>query len=268
MIITVLVAVISVFIFINAKSKIDYHFEASTIVNKFPDDKKLGILDVSSDIGYDTGLDTDPKLIWEEKRIFERSDDIYINMYYPEFNGNGTTELNKYINGVITDKIEENKRFQVNNKNEPDYNGWYFIDISSIYRLIGAHNGIASIEMTTTDYSGGGNGDHSQPTLINWDLKSNKLIIDDKIFCASDYRQKLLPIIRQHLISESKERDLSFDWLDSGLESYTQDNKNFFLLKNDGVIMVIPAYYITAGAYGIIRIFIPNSEIDDLLCKI
>lgn len=234
----------------------------------------LGIIPVSNKKGYETGLLKYPLLVWETYRIVEEKGRISINIEYPHFWGNGNGDvvkkLNFYIEKIIQKRIDEDKNYlnEMVRDNPDSFEST--LSLSTFYRVIGVTNGVVSFEMVLIDFTGGGNGNHEEPITVNWDLKSNRLLANNELFCSKNYIELLIPFVREQLIKR-----LSYDYgyvdnvitgsIDNGITP-EEDNWEYMLVKPDGIIVVFPPYQVSSGASGTVRVFIPNSSIPNLLC--
>lgn len=234
----------------------------------FGDDAILGIIPVSPEEGFKTGLTQYPLLTWETSKIVEDTIGVHISIEYPHFlGGTGVAKLNEYIETYLQNIIEKDrKKLETIRRDNAwivrDYPDSYEVSISlgSLYRLIGVTNGIVSLEMVVTDFTGGGNGNHDDPVTINWDLKSNRLLTIDELFCSKNYIELLAPLVRAQLIKQ-----LGTElWVSGGTSP--ESNWQHFLVKNDGIIAVFPPYQVSSGSSGIVRAFVTSSSVPNLLC--
>ena len=232
----------------------------------FRDGVVLGITTVLSGKGLETGIAQYPILTWETYKIVENKGRVNIDIEYPHFLGNKNSDkvakLNQYIETIIQTTIEKDRKtLESMIRDDPD-SFESIIALSSGYRLIGVKNGIVSLEMVITDFTGGGNGNHDEPVTINWDLKSNKLLTADQVFCSKNYTELLLPLVQKQLLKRLYPGNvLVNDWATP--ERYGWE---YFLLKKDGIIAVFPPYEVSSGASGIVRVFIPNPSAQNFLC--
>lgn len=234
----------------------------------FGDDSILGIIPVSPEEGFKTGLTQYPLLTWETSKIVEDTIGVHINMEYPHFlGGTNVVKLNEYIENYLQNIVEKDrKKLEIIRSNNAwivrDYPDSYEVSISlgALYRLIGVTNGIVSLEIVITDFTGGGNGNHDDPVTINWDLKSNRLLTADELFCSKNYIELLTPLVRAQLIKQ-----LGTElWVSDG--TTPESDWRHFLVKNDGSIAVFPPYQVSSGNSGIVRAFVPSSSVPNLLC--
>ena len=242
---------------------------SSFIKNYFDDASRLGIVSVSPKVGFNTGIAKYPTLTWQTEYISKEASLINIDVEYPRFTSGDTLTdfaLNQYIESIIAGIIKDDQtRLGDQTKLKklvalaPNDEFESSLDLSIRYRVLGVTNGIISLEMVATDFTGGGNGDHDYPYTINWDLKSNRLLNPSDIFCSSDYIHQLIPLVNKQLVSI-----LPDYWQDG--TSDKSDNWQHFLLHKDGVIAVFPPYQVSSGASGIVRVFISDSKSLNLLC--
>jgi hypothetical protein len=244
----------------------------------FDDNEKLGLAPASSTVGYKTGLSKLPSLTWQDRTIFEEKPRVSVDIHYPQFNGGASVKkLNVYIETKIKGFVEKD-RIELAElvKNDPE-SFESTLALNSQYRIIGVQNGIVSLELGTVDFTGGGNGNHDTPYVINWDLKSDKLIETENLFCSKNYLSVIAPIARKQIIDRIPE-DLNpeimndksvYESVVGRIESGTEpesDNFNKLLPYNEGLIVVFDPYQVHSGASGIVRTFIPKSAISGLIC--
>jgi len=213
---------------------------------------------------------------WETKIIKEDNAHADINVEYPEFKGfYSANRLNKIITDIVLGTLE-NDRSMVNDwmkNNDPKNNyepcggesDYYYecsVNLYSSFKVKSIINDIISIEIILTDYTGGGNGNHSYPKTIIYDLKNGKQLFVDDIFCGNDYLKKVKDVLRANLINGSV-FDNSLGYLtDEVLLSYLREAS----FNDFGLTLSFSPYIFTPGAYGIYDIFVPYSILGDNLC--
>ena len=108
----------------------------------------------------------------------------------------------------------------------------------------------------------------------HWDLKSNRLLSPSDIFCSKDYISILMPLVRKQIIDNfNQDSDFLIHPLPSaiiqGINDGTSNDPNnwkYFLIRNDGLVVVFQPYQVTSGAGGIVRAFISNPTDPHILC--
>lgn len=213
---------------------------------------------------------------WETKTIKEDNAHADINVEYPEFKGfYSANNLNKIITNIVLGTLE-NDRSMVNDwmkNNDPKNNyepcggesDYYYecsVNLYSSFKVKSIINDVISIEIILTDYTGGGNGNHSYPKTIIYDLKNGKQLFVDDIFCGNDYLKKVKEVLRANLINGSV-FDNSLGYLtDEVLLSYLREAS----FNDFGLTLSFSPYIFTPGAYGIYDIFIPYTVLENNLC--
>lgn len=234
------------------------------------DDVLLGITPVSPDKGFETGLKEYPVLTWRTNKIVEKKERISIDVDYPHFlGGEKVTKLNGYIESYIQKTIQEDRNVL---KDAVQYDPDSFestLDLSIVYRVIGVVNGVASLEMVQTDFTGGGNGNHDTPVIINWDLKKNVLLKTSELFCSKEYLSTIKPLARDRLLINIKSNpnvEVDFKGAKPVIEDRTVDSSNYenIMPYKNGVIVVFSPYTILSGVFGILRVYVP--DVGNLLC--
>jgi hypothetical protein len=144
-----------------------------------------------------------------------------------------------------------------------EYHIYCSVNLYSSFEINSIINDIVSLELVVTDYTGGGNGNHSSSITINYDIKSNRELKADELFCNSDYSNELFKIAEIDLPNQ-------YSYLEAGtiFDNTTPKEDNFkdILLDELGFILVFQPYYITPGAAGIPKVFVPYSSVSNLIC--
>ncbi|MEI6346054.1 MAG: DUF4163 domain-containing protein [bacterium] len=244
----------------------------------FDDNDILGLLSKSPSVGYKTGFPRLSTLTWEDRVFFEKKPRISIDIHYPRFIGGTFVEkLNEHIDTKIKGFVDEDKiKLAEYVKNDPESFG-STLDLVIKYRMIGVQNGVVSLELGVTDFTGGGNGNHDTPYVINWDLKSDRLLTDRQLFCSKDYVSIIAPIARKQIL-ERIPKDFSPELFDDvgtynivieqikiGTEPLS-DNFDNLLPYNGGLIVVFAPYQVHSGASGIVRTYIPENKLPNIIC--
>lgn len=229
-------------------------------------------------------------LKWKTETIKEDNANAAISIEYPKFTG-GTevVKLNELIKTLATENLSSDKELVndwiKNGKSWIDENGvkqyemyppdlWSCrdakeydyecsVNVEVEYKINSIINDIVSLELIVTDYTGGGNGNHSRSITINYDLKSNKELKVNELFCNSDYTDALFKISEIDLVNQ-------FSYLEGGAifdnEIPKADNFKNILLNEWGVTLVFQPYQVTSGAAGIVKTLIPYSSVNNLIC--
>ena len=227
--------------------------------------------------GLKTGLSEYPRLTWEDHLIHGddgKDGQISIDMHYPKFIGGAAVgKLNGYVYSAVEGFIKDDEaRFaEIRREDRGDYSGFAGLSLGGGYRVVAVDKGIVSIEMVVTDFTGGGNGNHDEPYVINWDLKSDRPLKPSELFCSADYISRLMPIVRKRIVEDFKKDPdkLANDEIISGIEAGAENNSEnwqYVMPYKGGVVVVFPPYTVTSGAAGIVRAFVPASEIPGVMC--
>ena len=249
---------------IDAFSSIDFNYAQKIFNDSLKIKEKLSKNNVYKDVK------------WETKTIKEDNAHADINVEYPEFKGfYSANNLNKIITNIVLGTLE-NDRSMVNDwmkNNDPKNNyepcggesDYYYecsVNLYSSFKVKSIINDVISIEIILTDYTGGGNGNHSYPKTIIYDLKNGKQLFVDDIFCGNDYLKKVKEVLRANLINGSV-FDNSLGYLtDEVLLSYLRETS----FNDFGLTLSFSPYIFTPGAYGIYDIFIPYTVLENNLC--
>ena len=217
---------------------------------------------------------------WDTKTIEEKSTHANVDIQYPQFTGGDiVAKLNRCVYTLISSVLNSDKEMvaEIAKDDPKDYKAspWdSSVDLTSTYNVVGINNGIVSLEIVITDFTGGGNGNHDESYPINWDLKSNRLLGPSDIFCSKDYISTLMPLVRKQIIDNFNQDndflvhplpDDIIQWVNTGT-SNDPNNWKYFLIRADGLVVIFQPYQVTSGAGGIVRAFIPDSTEPHFLC--
>lgn len=227
--------------------------------------------------GYDTGVENYPELAWYDVNLKQDKPYVYIDVVYPQFIiGNNTKKLNQYIYDSIKKELDDSldlfNEFTPLDVETDVINESSGIDFTTRYKIMGVVDNVISISFVTTDYTGGGNGNHDWPIVINWDLKNNKLLQNDELFCSKDYLSTLKPVVRKQMLKDFEKNEQIRHPIDEEIIRYVEkgteskDDFKFFALTKNGLMFIFPPYQILGGVFGIIETLIPYTDIPNLLC--
>ena len=246
--------------------------EEDTTENVSVDDfVALGVKNVFPSDGYITGLPYYPKLTWYNTVIKQKEPQADIDVSYPKFIGGAPVQkLNQYIFDLISKNIEDDRKM-ISVPSDDRLNDTIYL--TSTYKVVGVNNAVVSIEVVFTDFTGGGNGNHDYATTINWDLKSNRPLKNSELFCNKSYVEKLVPLARKSIIKQFSDSDYIthplpqeiISWVEEGTKN-EKDNWDNFLIAKNGLVAVFQPYQVTSGAGGVVRAFIDNKDIPNLIC--
>ena len=223
-------------------------------------------------------------LKWETETIKENNNYADIKMEYPVFiNGTEVKELNKLIKNIIDTNLSSDKELvarwlkdeqqgigtdgeKLTEKfctGSSEYHIYCSVNLYSSFKINSIINDIISLELVVTDFTGGGNGNHSRSITINYDLKSNKELKASELFCNSNYADALLKIAEIDLANQ-------YSYLEAGAifdnTIPVADNFKNILLEDSGLSLVFQPYEVNSGSAGIVKVFIPYSSVNNLIC--
>jgi CheY-like chemotaxis protein len=242
-------------------------------IASFEDSRRLGLADVNHATGYTTGISAIPMLTWRTIEIKEASIRKNIDIEYPEFNGGASVVgLNAHLKEIVSQRIAHDTQHSL--ELTRDYPDSYTSDITlaSRYRVIGVQNGIVSVELVITSYTGGGNGNHDMPYTINWDLKSNGMLENADLFCSKNYINLLQPLAQQQLkldfSDDSSNKQPPDEGIIAAINRGTEDPEGweYFLPYNGGLIVVFAPYLVSSGAGGIVRTYLRPETLKNIIC--
>lgn len=260
----------------------DPEFSGSTFATHWQEDMQNQHIGVDQAVGIDTGDTTTPHLTWDTVSIKESGklpsgSDKNVDIEYPKFNGDASVaKLNEYISTLVLTKLNEDRAYVAKKKipvyyvdGNPNAPFQAFsegtLDLGIRYVVTGGQNGVVSIELMFVSYAGGGNGDHEDPSTINWDLRANKPLAPADLFCSPKYVSLLRPLAREQLIADyGKPDDNTQYWVDSVTRGVQDpDLWNNFLLSKDGLIIVFPPYALGPGVY---TVQLNEKNLKNILC--
>ncbi|HQL34625.1 MAG TPA: DUF3298 domain-containing protein [bacterium] len=219
---------------------------------------------------------------WGTKTFKEDNAYARINLEYPEFKGFiFANDLNKIIKDIIFDTLENDRKFieewKLDERNtfindegvvisdcygDQDYFYSCSVDLHSSFEVKSIINNIISIELILTDYTGGGNGNHSYVKSIIYDLKNGKQLFLDNLFCSNNYLNRIKDILKANIITGPVFDNSLNELTDEVLLSHLRESS----FNDLGLTLTFNPYVFTSGAYGIYNIFIPYSLLEDNIC--
>lgn len=223
-------------------------------------------------------------LRWWTKQIDEK--DLHANIYiaYPQFIGGPEVEnLNSYIRTLFSKLVADNKKEVqgwVADKESKFWNdacGQEPVDgtiwpcsaqLKSKYTIKSIFNDIVSIELTIYENTGGGNGNHEYPTIINWDLKSDRLLKIEDLFCSNNFVSILSPLVYESILSQFKNPESLGEKFIGDLREEVSNSEVYsnISISRNGINIIYGPYTVLGGAVGIIRAPIPYSSIPGVVC--
>lgn len=216
---------------------------------------------------------------WETKSIKEDGAYARIDLSYPEFKGfSSANNLNKIITNIVLGALEEDRRFiekwKKDEKNsytdnegnivsdcygDQDYFYSCSVNLHSSFKVKSILNNIISLEIILTDYTGGGNGNHSYVKTIIYDLKNGKQLFIDDLFCGDNYLERVKEILKSNIaigyVYDNNIKDLS----DEELLSYLREVS----FNGIGLTLSFNPYIFAPDIY---NIFVPYAILEDNLC--
>jgi CheY-like chemotaxis protein len=213
--------------------------------------ERLGLTEVDQAVGYQTGLSVLPMLTWRTEKIREDSLEKSIDIEYPVFYGGPV------VKSVVESALAEDIAYgDAVLGGEPGEYGSQ-IDFSIRYKVIGVQNGLATLELIMTSFTGGGNGNHDEPYVINWDLKQAKLVeTSEELVCKGHSLSELEPLVRKQI-----EQD--YDWILSGKALPPLD---YLMPNRGGAIVAFKPYDVLSGSAGVVRVFLLSSLVKGIIC--
>lgn len=247
------------------------------VEKEIKDLEKFTPVEINKDLSkefYLTGVAQYPKLTWNTIAIKHDESRVGLNIEYPKFNGGViVSNLNKYISDKVKSIIETSKIHAIDLiRASPDDIG-SSLQLSISYKIIGVTKGIVSIAIEVTDSTGGGNGNNSSPLTVNWDLKSDRPLNNQELFCSKDYISTLMPLVRKQIISDFSSSNnviqplsqTDIDLVNSGTEN-KEDNWGNILISKDGLFVVFRPYQVASGAVGNVEVLLPFKDISGVVC--
>ena len=243
-----------------------------SVERTFNDTHGLDLGDIASSTGLVSDLPNLPKLTWETVYITSHKPDEHIDLEYPKFSGGPEVEsLNSYIEQTVNTHLAHDSDPVLLTPTDDDpgvYEESSITDIASRYRVTGVRNGVVSLELVITSYTGGGNGNHDEPILINWDLRKAQTLTDADLLCPGKTREALISAAKEALLTpNSTGRTPGEDsWVNSQRGVSFDSETNYFLLPTSGLVLVFPPYSVASGASGIVRVRLSERSVKNILC--
>ena len=221
-----------------------------------------------------------PSLKYKTIAIEEYNNHARIDIKYPQFiGGEEVKNLNKYVQDFVLGQLSQDREriqrlIKEGNRSEncdnsvDRYQYECSVNLTFVYRVASMINDIISIEIISTDYTGGGNGNHDEVTAINWDLKSDRFLTAQDLFCKTNYPAVLSPLAYQAVINQFENpwslNQESLDWIRNGIAS--SENYTDILLGYKGITIIFQSYTVLSGAAGVVKVPLPYSLVRDTLC--
>lgn len=253
-----------------ALSEQGYVSDATMNVERtFSDTQDLGLSDISSSSGLTTNLPNLPKLTWETAHIASNKPDEHVDLEYPKFSGGPEVEaLNSYIEHTIRTYLthDSDPVLLTPADDEPSvYAESGGTNIASRYRVVGVRNTTVSLELVASSFTYGGNGDHSESILINWDLKKGAPLTDTELLCPGQTIESLTGPARDALTTPTVSGRTPGEGTFTNGVPFSEEGGSF-LLPSSGLILVFKPYAVASGASGIMRVLLPEKSVKNILC--
>ncbi len=260
-------------------------------------------------------------LRWWTATVVEHNSHADIDIQYPQFiGGREVVGLNAYISGLVLERLYSDREairqwmdieagilpkgtkseywgddsweyFEGCGSDWASDEEYYYIcsvNLTIAYRVTAIINDIVSIEMIFTDFTGGGSGNHNKAIVVNYDLKTDRPLKAENLFCNRNYFN-VLPII----ISEYSKtpdfnwrdvfRGIIFEGSDSQVAEAEESAREWALrimqtvspipqgfeniiLGYRGLSFVFDPYVLGSGAQGIARIPVVYNLLNKILC--
>ena len=211
--------------------------------------KRLKLNFADQDVGYPTGIATPTTLTWSTKKIIEDSPTKKVWVEYPHFVGGAEVQkLNGHIKGVIDAVLAEDIEYAGSDSS---------VDFTLRYQVIGVQRGVVTLELVIASFTGGGNGSHDVPYVINWDLKTDRLIQSgSEMICEGHSISELEPLTRAQIEND-------YEWSIAGQSLPALD---YLMPYQGGVIVAFKPYTVLWGAAGTVRVFLPPELVKGIVC--
>lgn len=204
------------------------------------------------------------------KRLFSADGVHNYNIEFPQFiGGKEVVNVNAYLERSLSEALEWRKSNLWAEGEDRSKSKKFNLDIR--YRIASIADDIISIDFVLDDHLDGGDGNNHQSIVINWDLKGDRLLATDDIFCTSDYRGKIVKIIQEgayefafsDLSAETNEK---IDGIVRNRIHAHEARLTDVLIGYKGITFLMPPYTIVDGYEGIIRLPIPYSSLKGIVC--
>jgi hypothetical protein len=230
-------------------------------------DQSFSLSEKTSIVDYDT--------VWDNQKINIETHSEWVDVSYPSFSGKEYDNLNNRLKDFVEKRIEESRDRQKDIfKKEPKCQEYMktgpsecSVSLSGNY-FVSTYNEIISVVYIVTDYTGGGNGNHDQLYVMNYDRTSGQLIGNKDVFCKDNYINEIKEITKVRFIElRDKEKLYSFHDLENGefmkLDDEIFENISFY---PNGIDVQFQPYSVASGADGIVDVFIPYDKLGIEVC--
>lgn len=182
--------------------------------------------------------------------------DNSISIENPEFEGNGSDELNSAVKNY-TDEAKEKFLWYFNRR----YNGYVAEDMS--YTVIRDDEKYFTSLFNVTVNAG---GSMNYGRWIVFDKSAGKVLtLADLFKDGSDYIGVISAEIREQMIYKNEHEDS--DFFVDGDDAFTEisEDANFYIDSFDRLVIVFDEYEVAPGSMGSPRFFIPGGVIEDIV---
>jgi hypothetical protein len=186
-----------------------------------------------------------------------------IDIEYPQFiGGKEVRKLNSYIYGLVDKRLSGYKNnlqewikgdsyeCKDANINTSAYLSNCTVQLLYSYTVGSIINGVVSIQLIFTDYTGSADGGRVEPIIINYDLKTDRILKPGELLCNTD-NLGLVSILNTKLIEKNYSEVIA---------GYSPEN---ILVDYDGITVVFPHYRIWTG---FARLFVSYKDIPGVIC--
>lgn len=187
------------------------------------------------------------------------------SFHYPEmknFKDNITSMnlFNEHISSMVRASSDSFSVWMKGWEGNPEMGSYYEAGDSVFY----ASNKLISIQFYEGYYFSGAAHPNNSSFSVNYDLVQNKeLTLDDML--SSGWESKISDICIKRLMAQIyPDKTVTDDWIQSGAGP---DKKNFVVynVSKEGLVVTFPTYQVAAYVNGPSEVFIPYSEIKDII---
>lgn len=196
---------------------------------------------------------------FENKQIFREDEHIILHVDYPY---TSHTLLDKSIRTFIDEQI---RIFETDIKGfDDDFELPYKYSLYISYKVIETPFDIMSIQFSLSSYYGGAHPTSYAETFV-YDHRQEKILTLHDLFNV-DYLTALAELSFETLRADLQKQNVEIDisWLAEGTDSIP-DNYQFFVLTQQGLTFIFPAYQVAPYALGQQEVLLPYSKIQHLL---
>lgn len=225
-------------------------------------------------IEFTNGVEITSKPIKEKNKKLKYE----VAVAYPQLTGSvdpNYEKFNRAVRSMINRKVSDFKKEMTPSEDEatpdenPSLDESLGSDVTIWYEVALAKDDLISIEFTVSSYSAGAAHPNSYTEVVNFDLKSGKLLkLADLFLPGAKYLQALstnsIQALKKKMKTQGEESMLDDDWVQKGAAPELTNYDNWTITRK-GLGITFDPYQVAAYAAGPQTVLVPYSALKDLI---